>query len=74
MTSPEQPPTGDLPRSIGRPATRALGAAGITTLAGVAEHSAREIGALHGVGPKAVRLLGEALAERDLRFRDPDDD
>ncbi|HEY1133897.1 MAG TPA: hypothetical protein VGE77_04915 [Nocardioides sp.] len=50
---------GDLPRSIGNPATRALVGAGITTLAEVARRSDEELLALHGVGPRAVRLLRE---------------
>ncbi|TDC93326.1 hypothetical protein [Actinomadura sp. 7K507] len=58
---------GDLPRAIGRPATRALAGAGITTLAQVAELTDGELLAMHGVGPKAVRLLGEALAETGHR-------
>ncbi|MFO6451437.1 MULTISPECIES: hypothetical protein [unclassified Aeromicrobium] len=65
-------PAGDLPTSIGRPATGALHAVGITTLAQVAERSEREVLALHGVGPKAVRLLREALSDRGLRFRPGD--
>jgi predicted flap endonuclease-1-like 5' DNA nuclease len=56
-----------LPR-IGAPATRALQAAGIHRLADVAAHSEAELAALHGVGPKALRLLREALAERGLGF------
>lgn len=52
---------GDLPRAIGRPATRALAGAGITTLAQVAELSEAELLAVHGVGPKAVRILREAV-------------
>lgn len=51
---------GDLPRAIGSPATRALHAAGITTLAHTAERTDAELLALHGVGPKAVRILREA--------------
>jgi hypothetical protein len=57
-------PGGDLPRAIGRPATRALAAAGITTLDGVARLSETELASLHGVGPKAVGILRSALAER----------
>lgn len=53
---------GDLPKAIGRPATRALTSAGITTLAKVAALTDAELLALHGVGPKAVRILREALA------------
>lgn len=58
---------GDLP-AIGRPATSALLGAGVTTLDQVARMSERELLALHGVGPRAVRLLREALAAegRDL--------
>lgn len=52
---------GDLPRSIGRPATRALAGAGITSLAQVGSMSDAELLALHGVGPKAVRLLREEI-------------
>ncbi|WP_026931941.1 hypothetical protein [Glycomyces tenuis] len=55
---------GDLPKAIGRPATRALADAGITALDQVAELSDAELGALHGVGPKAVRILREALDAR----------
>src|SRR5690606_6330369 len=53
-----------LPRSIGKPATRALLAAGIKNMTDVAAKSEAELAALHGVGPKALRLLAEALAQR----------
>lgn len=55
---------GDLPRRVGGPATRALTAAGVTTLAQVADLSDDQLTALHGVGPKAVRVLREALERR----------
>ncbi|WP_433797124.1 DNA-binding protein [Actinoplanes sp. CA-252034] len=58
---------GDLP-PIGRPATGALMLAGITTLAEVARHRRRDLLAMHGVGPKAIRLLEAALAEHGLAF------
>jgi hypothetical protein len=48
---------GDLPRSIGRPATQALVNAGITTLAQVAALTDAELKAMHGVGPKAIQIL-----------------
>lgn len=51
---------GDLPAAIGRPATRGLAGVGITTLAVVAQRSDAELLALHGVGPKAVRILRES--------------
>lgn len=59
----------DLPPSIGRPATGALALAGYTRLDQLPDVTAAELLALHGVGPKAVRLLTEALAERGLAFR-----
>ncbi len=46
----------DLPASIGRPALGALRAAGIDRLSEVARHREDQLLALHGVGPKAVRL------------------
>ncbi|WP_020578125.1 hypothetical protein [Actinopolymorpha alba] len=52
---------GDLPKAIGRPATQALASAGITTLAQVAELTEADLLAMHGVGPKAVRIIGETL-------------
>ncbi len=58
---------GDLP-PIGRPANGALLEAGITTLAQVAALGRRGLLAMHGVGPKAVRILEAALAEQGLTF------
>ena len=55
-----------LPRSIGAPATRALTAAGYTELGQLADVPAAELAKLHGVGPKALRLLQEALKERGM--------
>ncbi|MDO0938906.1 hypothetical protein QQY66_47015 [Streptomyces sp. DG2A-72] len=52
---------GNLPKAIGRPATQALASAGITTLDQVARLTESELLALHGVGPKAVRILAETL-------------
>lgn len=62
---------GDLP-AIGRPANAALMSIGVTTLAQIARMSKRELLDLHGVGPKAIRLLEEALIEQGLGFRDAD--
>jgi hypothetical protein len=59
----------DLPPSIGRPATNALLGAGLSTLQQVSERTEKELLALHGVGPKAVRILSEALAGKGLSFR-----
>lgn len=53
-----------LPRAIGKPATRALLAAGITALEQVIDKSDEELLALHGVGPKAIRILREEIGKR----------
>jgi hypothetical protein len=58
---------GDLP-PIGRPANNALLQAGITSLAEAASLGRRELLAMHGVGPKAVRILEATAVERGLTF------
>jgi predicted flap endonuclease-1-like 5' DNA nuclease len=57
----------ELPK-IGAPATRALHAAGYTSLAQLADVPRKDLAALHGMGPKALRILEEALAEHGLRL------
>ncbi len=54
------------PKAIGAPATRALLGAGFTELTQLAGVSAAELAKLHGMGPKGLRILQEALAERGL--------
>lgn len=60
---------GELPRGLGRPAERALAAAGISDLADLTRHSREEIAALHGIGPRALGVLTAALAAHGLAFR-----
>jgi hypothetical protein len=58
------------PAGVGKPALRALAAAGYThleQLAGVTEASLLE---LHGIGPKAMGILREALKGIGLSFAD----
>jgi hypothetical protein len=62
MTSPDP----GLPKNIGAPATRALTAAGYTSLCQLANVPAPELKKLHGVGPKALRLLQEALQQHGM--------
>jgi hypothetical protein len=50
----------DLP-AIGAPATRALAAIGVTRLSQLPDHTAAELLALHGFGPRALRILEDAL-------------
>jgi hypothetical protein len=60
------PPSGTRLPAIGAPATRALTAAGLTTLEAVAAVPEAELAAMHGVGPVALARLRDALAEHGL--------
>ena len=53
-------------------ALRALTAEGITAYAQLTGRSERELLAIHGVGPKAIRILRDELATRGLRLRGND--
>jgi hypothetical protein len=54
----------DLPKGIGAPATRALVAAGYTSIDQLAGAEVVKLAALHGVGPRALRIIAATLAER----------
>jgi hypothetical protein len=69
MSTPDVRPVGDLPDAIGRTAARELSLNGITSLEKAAGRTEKELLAIHGVGPKAVRILGEALAAKGLTYR-----
>jgi predicted flap endonuclease-1-like 5' DNA nuclease len=67
--TPDVRPVGDLPDEIGKTAARELSVHGITSLRQVADHSRKELLAIHGVGPKAIAILGDALAAKGLDYR-----
>lgn len=54
---------------IGAPATRALEAAGYSRLEQLTKVTEAELGQLHGVGPKALGILREALNTQGLSFK-----
>lgn len=56
--------TDDLPAGLGSPARRALAAAGYTRLDQLAGVTGGELLRLHGMGPKAMQRLVDALAAR----------
>jgi len=60
----------EFPHAIGRVAKRALAAKGLTRYDQLSGVSRRELLAIHGIGPKAVRILGEELARRGASFAD----
>lgn len=64
---------GGLPEDIGKPATKALEEAGITTLEQVASRTEDQLLALKGIGPKAVEALAAALADANLSLKQTDE-
>ncbi len=65
---PSEQPKHDLPAGLSRPARQALEAAGITRLEQLDGMSEAQVGRLHGMGPKGLRILREALAEKGRAF------
>ena len=61
----------DLPDGLSAPAERAFAQAGYTRLEQFADVTEKDLLRLHGVGPKAIRLLGAALEAHHLTFRTP---
>jgi hypothetical protein len=61
MTSATEPA---FPKGVGAPVARALTAAGYTELSQLAGVPAAELIKLHGMGPKALRVIQVALEER----------
>jgi predicted flap endonuclease-1-like 5' DNA nuclease len=69
MSKAQQHPGTPLP-GIGAPATRALEGIGVTTVEQLAQFTEKELLALHGVGPKAIRLLRPVMEDKGVTFRD----
>lgn len=57
------------PAGIGQPAQRALAAAGFTQLEQLTSISEAELAKLHGMGPKALGVLRQALETQGLSFK-----
>lgn len=58
----------DLPAGLSKPAQRALAVAGYTRLEEISRVSEDDLLSLHGMGPKGVNLLRQALAKIGLSF------
>ncbi|HHE7712089.1 TPA: DNA-binding protein [Staphylococcus aureus] len=54
---------------IGKPATRALNSQGIYTLEAVSQYTKSSLMEMHGVGPKAISILEQALFQHQLHFK-----
>ena len=61
-------PHSEFPAGLSQPARRALAAAGVTQLGHLTVLKASEVGRWHGVGPKTIRELREALTAQGLAF------
>jgi hypothetical protein len=61
-----------IPTEIGRPAMRALQSFGFTTLASLTKATERELLAMHGFGPKALRIIKSALDGNGLALASPE--
>ncbi len=59
----------DFPAKIGAPARRALANAGYTHLDQLAAVSETDLLKLHGMGPKALGILRDALAAKGMHFK-----
>ena len=71
MTTINEPkPESDLPIGIGKPAQRALAGAGYLRLKQFTMISEAEVLKLHGMGPKELGIIRQALADKGLSFAD----
>ncbi len=60
----------EFPAAMGKVSRRALSEHGYTRFDDLTSVTSKELLTIHGVGPKAIRILGEELAARGLRFRE----
>ncbi len=58
----------EFPASLGKVARRELAANGITRFDQLSSFTASDLLRIHGVGPKAVRILSDELAARGSGF------
>ncbi len=58
----------DFPEKLGAPALRALANAGIKGLSQLGRYTEKDVADLHGMGPKGIKMLKEALKKKKLNF------
>jgi hypothetical protein len=74
MTRPTEsthPNRAAFPVGMSGPALQALSVAGVRSIADLERWTEAELLALHGMGPKGIRVLRDALAAAGRRFRQP---
>jgi hypothetical protein len=64
MANTHTPASTDFPAGLSQPAHRALAGAGIQNLEQLATFSEAQIKQLHGMGPKGIDLLRQALTQK----------
>lgn len=71
MRPPAQPGSiqDGFPTGVGKPALRALLAAGLTSGDPLTQVSAAELAALHGMGPKSISVMRAAMVAKGVDFR-----
>jgi hypothetical protein len=67
MPTPEPPPT-EFPASMGKTSRRELALHGYTRFDQLTSVTPKSLLEIHGVGPKAIRILTEELAARGMSF------
>lgn len=59
----------NLPAGVSAPAIRAFAAEGLHTLQDFTTVTEQHVRGLHGVGPKVVRIITEAMTREGLSFK-----
>jgi predicted flap endonuclease-1-like 5' DNA nuclease len=68
MAAQDSPIPTEFPREIGRTARRVLALSGYTRYDQLTSVTSADLLKIHGVGPKAIRILEEELTGRGLAF------
>ena len=55
--------------SIGKVAKRELAQHKITTLSDIVKYTYKELISLHGVGPKALRIINQELEQQGMKLK-----
>ncbi len=71
VTGPQARPAPDLPSGLARPARQALAAAGYVTVEQLTQTTEGDLARMHGIGPKAIAQLRDALRRSRAELRNP---
>ncbi|MBC8171192.1 MAG: DNA-binding protein [Anaerolineae bacterium] len=69
MSEQDHQPASDFPPKLSNPARRALNGAGYFQLEQLTQVTEAELLKLHGMGPKGIRQLREAMEPKGLAFK-----